>query len=106
MSITNPKFPDFNNFNTEGSTTQDFAIGGKLCQVSMTFQEFQMYEFEQKKDSIKHNLAIKLAEYMIDNKLIEFTKMQNMSMETTLYCRCYLAPDDQIRILRTLKAKP
>lgn len=53
------------------------------------------------KEEMKKRLARQLAELIIENKLVEFTKQENFNTcETTYRARAYLTPDNQVRILR------
>jgi len=79
----------------------DIAIGGKLVSVNITLSHSDTINLTP--DNIKWRIADHLVKYMIENKLIEFTKQENQSeMTTTINARCYLAPDDNVRILRQM----
>jgi len=79
----------------------DIAIGGKLVNVNITLSNFDTISLNP--DAIKWRVADHLVKYMIDNKLIEFTKQENLLENSTIInARCYLAPDDTVRILRQM----
>jgi hypothetical protein len=83
---------------------QDHAIGGKLCHASFSMNlHFQAMHSEQgAKQHIREQMAISLALQMMEKGLIEFTKLDNpLDNVTRLHARVYLAPTDQIKILRT-----
>jgi hypothetical protein len=54
------------------------------------------------KEEIKKRLLIQMLEYMLENKLVEFTVVEDHARATrTFRVRAYLAPNDQVKILRT-----
>lgn len=87
-------------------TTRDYAIGGKMLRVSVTMSEqfsMQLMTDQQARDKIKEDIAIKMATFMLENKFIEINQINDpISMGITVVARCYLAPDDQVKILRTV----
>jgi hypothetical protein len=79
----------------------DIAIGGKLVNVNIKLSESVIINLTP--DNIKWQIADHLIKYMIENKLIEFTKQEDpIEMTTTINARCYLAPDSEVRILRQM----
>jgi transposase-like protein len=79
----------------------DIAIGGKLVNVNIKLSNFDTINLTS--DNIKWRIADHLVKYMIENKLIEFTKQDNpIDNSTTINARCYLAPDREVRILRQM----
>ena len=86
-------------------TTKDYAIGGKMLigKYELASNEFTNFKVEPKLvDYIKEKLAYNLAKKMVEDRLIEFTEYKNISTDSsTITFRCYLAPDDQIKIIRT-----
>ena len=47
-------------------------------------------------------MATHLVKCMMENNLIEFTKIEDSATGSyRLHARCYLAPNDQVKILRT-----
>jgi len=79
----------------------DIAIGGKLVNVNITLSQFDTINLNP--DAIKWRIADHLVKYMIENKLIEFTNMNNpVENSNTINARCYLAPDSEVRILRQM----
>ena len=85
-------------------TTHDYIIGGRLVvgkavmddsfvQLSNTDHEARMM--------LKKKLVMDMAEYMLENNLVEFTQQDDpMTLRKTVYVRAYLAPNDQVKILR------
>lgn len=81
---------------------KEYAIGGKLLSVNVVINDMQLTMYPT--DQIKRELVSKLAEYMLENKFVEFTKIPSIqNMNTTFNARCYVAPDSQVKILRSLK---
>ena len=79
----------------------DIAIGGKLVTVNIKLSESVIINLNS--DNIKWRIADHLVKYMIENKLIEFTKQEDpIDNSTTINARCYLAPDSEVRILRQM----
>jgi hypothetical protein len=85
-------------------TTYDYAIGGKLVMGKAVMDESfsaVVHNDQDAKDIVKKKLISDLATYMLENKLVEFTQVQDpMSYKTTVMVRAYLAPNDQVKILR------
>jgi len=83
---------------------EDHQIGGKLIRVSVLINDHEMMNVvnnEKAKEMMRSQLAYQLAEYMIQNKLIEVTKIPDPShFGHRIVARCYLAPDSNIKILR------
>jgi hypothetical protein len=81
---------------------RDYAIGGKL--VTATYQVSYLDAMAWKsdfEDHVKETLANKLAKYLLDNKLIEFTRQSTPINEFTSYrAHLYAAPNDAVKILR------
>ena len=85
--------------------TYDYAIGGKMIVGTATMEDSYRVMLEdgdpEAVKRIETELAMQLATYMIDNNLMEFTKyMDPITYSTTIRLRAYLAPNDQIKILR------
>ena len=95
------------NWNDEELTfkTKDYPIGGKIVSASLeiTFADTDRFLTDDDfKDAIKARMATALVKFMMENKLIEFTKIQDASNDSfKLHARCYVTSDDQVRILRT-----
>lgn len=85
--------------------TYDYAIGGKMVigRAEMSYSFRMMLE---KGDAtaimqIKEKLTRDLVHYMLENKLVEFTHHDDpIIMKRQLAVRAYLAPSDQVKILR------
>lgn len=79
----------------------DTPIGGKLMIAQLVLPEIElMYRIEA---DIKYELATKLAEGMMKNNFVQFTKMDDRITGNIIFkARCYLAESDAIKILRTV----
>lgn len=91
-------------------TTYDVPIGGKLLQASMELNPIDQMNFasdDEYKRAIKKRIAADLARAMIESNMIEFTHLPQPSTgRDTIYARCYLAKDSDVKILRMHYAKP
>lgn len=86
-------------------TSYEYPIGGKLlkCSTEVTAQQIISFGDEAAFNNyIKLQMSKDIAKYMMNNRLIEFTRMQNPeTLSTLINARCYLVPDNQIKVLRT-----
>jgi hypothetical protein len=81
---------------------KEYAIGGKLLTASLMSDENTIQSMG--KDFIKEKLAVQLAMGMLENKMVEFTSMRDhLSLSIKIHARCYLTPDNQVKIIRELK---
>jgi|694.fasta_scaffold24130_8 hypothetical protein len=79
---------------------REYAIGGKMVEAAFTLSSFDTM-VANIEDEIKDTLARNIAVFIIKNKLIEFTKTSNpTSYDITYRARCYLTPDEMVKILR------
>lgn len=83
----------------------DYAIGGKMVVGRATMSDHYRMLLEDGDDdarkNIKRELIMQMADYMLQNNLVEFTYQDNpMDMSRTIAVRAYLAPNDQVKILR------
>ena len=89
----------------EPLTQYEYAIQGQMFMVSYEASEHQMALMGEDtfKQSVKEDLAMALANKMMEAGVIEFTQTVNLhSGHKTIRARCYLVPDDRVRLLRTL----
>jgi len=83
----------------------DYAIGGKMVvgRAEMT-EDFRMMLEDGDATAImqiKEKLTRDMVSYMLQNKLVEFTHHDDpITMRRQLAIRAYLAPNDQVRVLR------
>jgi hypothetical protein len=89
-------------------SSYDYAIGGKMVVGRAEMDE----EFREMMDNgdktaimqVKEKLTRDLVTYMLENKLVEFTHHDDpITFRRQLAIRAYLAPSDQVRILRLSK---
>lgn len=84
--------------------TQDYAIGGRMITVTLDIDAQAFMSDEEWRKNIRLRLATQLALAMLDQDLMETTSYQDpSSYHKTIAARCYLAPRDQVRILRVHK---
>ena len=82
---------------------KEFAIGGKLVTGKICIPESTGVNFadHEMKEYVRTSMSIKLAEHMMANGLIEFTYMvDHISLDRVIHARCYLATNEQVKILR------
>lgn len=86
-------------------TSYDYPIGGKMVvgSCTMTVEAVNdLLSLVDGKDEIKRRLLTQMLEYMLDNRLVEFTRAEDIARGTqTFRVRAYIAPNDQVKILRT-----
>ena len=85
--------------------SHDYAIGGKMVvgRAEMT-EDFRMMIEDGDATAImqiKEKLTRDLVSYMLENKLVEFTHHDDpITFRRQIAIRAYLAPNDQVKILR------
>jgi hypothetical protein len=85
-------------------TSHDYIIGGKMVvgrvNMDQTFAEIVGKDIDAKK-RLKEKLVHDMATYMLENNLVEFTQQDDpITFTKTIAVRAYLAPNDQVKILR------
>ena len=85
--------------------TYDYAIGGKMVvgrvTISETFREMIENGDAETTQKFKSQLIHQMADYMLENRLVEFTYQDDpITLNRQVSVRAYLAPDDQVKILR------
>jgi hypothetical protein len=79
----------------------DYAIGGKMVVGSVRIHDSLIHNVIDAKNKLKQDLVQQMANYMLENKLVEFTKVYDPSTDgEIIHVRAYLAPNDEVRILR------
>jgi hypothetical protein len=86
-------------------TSWEYAIGGKMVvgRAEMSEDFHRMLEDGDKTAimQVKEKLTRDLVHHMLENKLVEFTHHDDpITSRRQLAIRAYLAPNDQVRILR------
>jgi hypothetical protein len=97
QNVTDPTF-----------TSWEYAIGGKMVVGRATMSEdFRMMMEDGDATAImqvKEKLTRDLVQFILENKLVEFTHHDDpMTMDRQIAIRAYLAPNDQVKILRLSK---
>ena len=85
----------------------DLAIGGKMVTIRSEISDVNLQHMNDEtwRQTIRSELAHKLATFILQHGLCEITTMQTPhSMSRTIAIRCYLAPNDQVKLLRIHKA--
>ena len=85
-----------------------YAIGGKMVVGRATMSEdFRMMMEDGDATAImqvKEKLTRDLVQFILENKLVEFTHHDDpATMDRQIAIRAYLAPSDQVKILRLSK---
>jgi len=108
MSILG-RTPHYYNFGTDATfDVYGYAIGGKMVvgKAEMT-EEFKVMMDDGDLTAISHvkeKLTRDLVYHMLENKLVEFTSWDEPTLgKRHVAIRAYLAPNDQVKILRLSK---
>jgi hypothetical protein len=81
----------------------EHTIQGQMFMVEYRTSEVTTMSDDRVKDRIKESIAFSLAMKMIEEGAISFTQIPDVTTgATTIKARCFLVPDTQVRILRTL----
>jgi hypothetical protein len=85
--------------------TYDYVIGGKMvvgkAVINEDYADIIKTGDTAAKLKVKSDLINQMAQYMLENNLVEFTSWDDPIHGTKhVAVRAYLAPDDQVRILR------
>jgi hypothetical protein len=88
--------------------TYDYAIGGKMVVGRAEMNDFHILMLEDGDAAtimqLKEKLTRDMVTFMMENKLVEFTHRDDpITMRRQLMVRAYLAPSDQVKILRLAK---
>lgn len=93
------------NFSSAVNVTQN-AIEGRMFKSSYTVSEFEKLQFtgdeNQWKEHVKKVLTQKLADELMKERYIEFTRMDEYTVTggTQYAARMFAVPDGQVRLLR------
>lgn len=84
--------------------THDYIIGGKMVVGRTILDESysQLMNTDQEaRDRVKSELIHQMAQYILENQLVEFTQQDDpLTFRKHIAVRAYLAPNDQVKILR------
>jgi hypothetical protein len=80
-------------------------IKGQMVNAQVVVKDFEITQMnldpDQFKQTMKKRLVEMIAEKLLNEKLVEFTKQEDLhTNETTFRARAYLVQDDKVRILR------
>lgn len=88
---------------------KDYAIGGKMVTAKVVVSEDVMvnqFSDPQARDMMRQKLCEELAYAMLVKGMVEINQQKNpYDYSTTIVARAYCAPDDQVKLLRTLDVK-
>lgn len=88
-----------NNFDVK---SYDYPIQGKMIVASCRINELHPLTNDVK-DAVRNDLIREIAIYMINNKLVEFTQIDDpISFSKTVKARCFLTPNDHVKIIRSV----
>ena len=99
--LSNPTIPPFAEVDFK---TYDYVIGGKMvvgkATMDASYSQMMMSDYDARLQ-LKQKLISDMAQYILENNLVEFTQQDDpMTMGKTVFVRAYLAPNDQVKILR------
>ena len=84
---------------------KEYAIGGKLFSVTVSLEEnkFVVHQFDELwKKEMRKSLVSHMVEEMLNRNFVEITsKLDPITHQRLINARCYLAPNDQVKIIRT-----
>ena len=84
--------------------TYDYLIGGKLVVGRATMDDSfatMLMSDQDARENLKKKLISDMAQFILENNLVEFTQQDDpLTMGKNVYVRAYLAPNDQVKILR------
>jgi hypothetical protein len=101
----------FKDSDVEAKADEYAAIQGKMITVSFTSNHMEKEVFKSNsvtdyQNYIKDKLAMELARYMIREKLIHFSLIEDIASGGTEYrARCFATPDNQTRLILNTKKR-
>lgn len=86
---------------------EEFAIGGKLIKTTISIPEIEYLMHKDDinwKEFVRERLVKEFVDKILTGKFVEVTTQQDLTSHMQLvHAYFYLAPNDQIKILRTMK---
>jgi len=83
----------------------DYAIGGKMVVGTVIMDEMESIKLDDTIDGkakLKEKLLYQMVDYILKENLAEFTMVEDRTSGMMKYrVRAYLAPNEQVKILRT-----
>jgi hypothetical protein len=102
-TITDTTYPNiFEDFNSKPVE----SVKGEMLLVEKRFSPNEVIKSYDQSfvDGIKKQMVHELAEEILKNKYVEFTKQEDLKTSEVIYrARVYLTPDDQVRKLRKVE---
>jgi hypothetical protein len=84
---------------------KEYPIKGKMVvgQFTVNLSEMLHLPTGQVENVIKESLCKSMVNFILENKLAEFTMQEDpINMTKIFRMRCFLTPDDQVRLIRKL----
>ncbi len=84
---------------------KEYPIKGKMVVVQFTLNLSEMLQLQngQVENIIKESLCKSMVNVILENKLAEFTMLENpVDMSKKYRVRCFLVPDEDVRLIRKL----
>lgn len=111
MSTLPPTTDPFDPFQPEGGplnvSFEEHAIGGKLFVAKASFDQSMLLTLgneEAWRARVRETLIRQIVDFILQNKLCETTSFRDIAdQKINVAARLYLAPNDQIKVLRTRK---
>lgn len=79
------------------------TVKGQMILIEKKYSPSELIKSYDKSfvEGIKKQLVDELVQKIIDNRLVEFTKQEDLNTDEVTYrARMFVTPDDQIRIIR------
>jgi hypothetical protein len=104
MAITHAMMQPNHNLIGVEMGVREIPIFGKMVYAQLELNQIDFVQAANDDDArqmMKERLAEKLAQYMFDNNLVEYSVQDNHSSTTkTVRARVCITPDEQTRLLR------
>jgi hypothetical protein len=84
---------------------KEYPIQGKMVIGTYTLSMAEAIKLNNQMTGmvVKENLTQKMVNFILENKLAEFTMQESpVDITKTYRIRCFLTPDDQVRVIRKL----
>lgn len=99
---------DYNMMNNIDIKYKDYAIGGKMIIAKVVVSQDVMvakFSDEKARQMMRETLIHRISEAILENNLCEINQQMNpIDYSTTIVARAYVAPDEMVKLLRTLDA--
>jgi hypothetical protein len=104
-AVGSQNYPNHTHNPWDPTDFRDYIIKGEMIVTSLIFTEYDalILTESERKARIKEKLAIQLAEYILENKMVEFTQMtDHVTGDITVKARCFLVPSSEVQIIRDI----